>query len=252
MAEVTLTMAALSTLVVGATYAYVGSHLLKKGAGVAPGSRALRLFGLWWLATALNQALGGALYLAASLGYTSVDAQLAYVVLQRLLLAISLVGLMYYLLYLQTGRRAFWPLVAVYATYWVLTVYSITARQPTGVDVHGWRTDLAYAVTLHPAWELLPLVIAVPPVVAALGLLRLYRRVETPTQRFRVAMIGGGFVVWWLLAVVAGHPSTFDVGWLQAANRVVGVAIALGILLAYDPAAWMQRRYQIEPYESHG
>lgn len=246
MVETTLAIASLLTYVVAGTYTYVGLRLARQGRARDAAGRAMLFFGLWWLATALNQYLGSTLYLAAAFGYQSVDVQLAYVVLQRLLLAVSLVALMHYLLYLQTGRDYFGTLVAIYAAYWVLSVYSVVSRGPVGVESFGWRTDIVYANAAAPAWELLNLLIVLPPVIGALSLLRVYRRVEGRDRRLRIAMLSGGFVLWWVVAIVAGRPAAFDVSWLQAANRIIGITVALGILFAYQPTAWMRRRYDLE------
>jgi len=246
MAETTLALASLATYLVGLTYAFV-AYRLTTHARQAPASRRPMLyFAFWWGATGLNQILGATLYLAASLGHTDLTLQLAYVLLQRLLLALSLVGLMYYLLSLHLGRGFLVPLLAFYSLYWVTQVYSVLARQPIGVESFGWRTDLVYALQLAPAFALVNLAILVPPVLGALLLLRLYRRIEDRTRRFRVAMLAGGFTIWWIVAIVAGQPATFDNTFLQITNRAVGIAVALGILLAYQPLPWMQERYHLQ------
>lgn len=241
-----LAVAGVSTLVVAASYAYVATRLLRRS-DITPAGRPLYLFGLWWLATAVNQAAGGALYVAASFGWTDLSVQLTYVHLQRLLLAVSLAALMYYLLYLQTGRRYLAHLCVVYGLWWTAQVYAVVVGAPDAVELHRWRTDLAYTVA-RPAWvESLQVLIVVPPVLGALALLRVYPRVATPTQRFRIAVLAGGFTLWWVVAVVAGNPATFEVDALQALNRVVGVTVALAVLVAYEPFAWMQRRFRLEP-----
>lgn len=246
MAETTLVVASASTLLVAFTYLYVGLRLARRSGVSDASARALLFFALWWLATSANQILGSSLYLAAAFGFRDLALQLAYVLIQRLLLAISLVGLMYYLLYLQTGRDHLLALVAVYAFYYVVAVYSVVARGPIGVESFGWRTDLVFARSLPPAWGLQNLLIVAPPVIGSLLLLRVYKRVEGRTRRFRIAMLAGGFVVWWITAIVAGNPATYDVTALQVANRLVGLAVALGILAAFEPLPWMVRRMGFE------
>lgn len=248
MVETTLAFASVLTYVVASVYAYVGMRLLRQARGAGESSRAMLFFALWWLATSLNQFFGSTLYLAASFGWTNVELQMTYLFVQRLLLAASLVCLMYYLVYLQSGRQALVPLLALYSLYFVLQVYILSARDPIGVQSYGWRTEVVYAqneIRWGPATNLL---IVVPPVIGALMLFRVYRRVEGPTRRFRIAMIGGGFVLWWVTAIAAGQPQAWDVSWLQAANRIAGVAIAVGVLLAYEPMLWMQRRYGLVPF----
>lgn len=244
MVEATLFVASLLKYGVAAAYAYVGWRLSKHSTIQDASGRALVFFSIWWLATSLNQFLGSSLYLAAALGYTDVSLQLASIVLQRLLLAVSLVALMHYLIYLQTGRDATVWLAGFYGAYWALAVYEVVRRDPLSVGSYEWRIDLVYADPSITLFQLLQLAIVVPPVVGALGLLRLYRHVEGPERRFRIGMLSIGFVVWWVTAMVAGNPQTFDIGWLQVANRVIGIAVALGIFYAFEPTAWMKRRYE--------
>jgi hypothetical protein len=252
MVETTLAIAGASTLAVSIVYGYVGLRLSRKTERAGRNGTAMRFFSLWWLTTAANQAMGGMLYVAAAFGSTDVTIQLTYVYLQRLLLAVSLVGLMYYLLFLQTGRSYLVPLAFVYGFYFASQLYVINIREAIGVEHFGWRTDIVWVHEEPALLRIVLLLIVVPPILGALMMLRIYRRVETPTRRFRVAMIGGGFVLWWTIAIVAGQGMTFDVGWLQALNRVVGIGVALGILLAYEPLPWMQRRFHLEPYQAQG
>lgn len=244
-----LAIAGVSTLAAAATYAYVGAHLLRKG-DVGVHGRPLFMLGLWWLATAANQAMGGALYVAAAFGWTDLAVQLTYVHVQRLLVAVSLVGLLYYLLFLLTGRRTLVALWVVYGLWFASQVYNVSAGVPDGVSVFRWRTDLHYAIARPAAWSLLGLVIVVPPIVAALSLLRVYRRVETPTQRFRIAVLSGAFTLWWAVAFIAGNAAAFDVDAIQLLNRAVGVLVALAVLVAYEPFGWMQRRFDLKPFAS--
>ena len=252
MVETTLAIAGVSTLAVALVYGYVGLRFAKQAHGKGSGVRAMRFFALWWSATSLNQVLGSLLYLGFAFGYGDLSLQLTYVFLQRLLLSLSLVGLMYYLIYLQTGKDTALALVLVYAIYFASQVYSLTARAPLGIDSFGWRTEIRWDRDMPAVWQAWNLLIVIPPTVGALMMLRVYRRVEGPTRRFRIAMIGIGFVAWWILAIVAGQQQMWEVGWLQALNRVVGLAVALGILVAYEPMAWMRRRYHLEPFSSQG
>lgn len=250
MVESTLALAGALTMAVALVYGYVGLRLSRHTERAGANGVAMRFFSLWWLTTSANQLLGSGLYLAAAFGHTDLAIQLTYVYVQRLLLAVSLVGLMYYLMFLHTGRSYLVPLGVVYGLVFAAQIYSISVRKAIGVESFGWRTDIVWANPEPALLRLALLLIVVPPIVGALMMLRIYRRVETPTRRFRVAMIGGGFVVWWIIAIVAGQGSMLGVGWFQALNRLVGIAIAIGILLAYEPLPWMQRRYRLEPFQA--
>lgn len=245
MALTSLLIAGLSTLGVAAAYTYVGLKLLRRG-GQTRDRRAIQLLGAWWLATALNQMLGGGLNVLAALGWTDLSVHVTYIYVQRLLLALSLIALMYYLVYLQTGRNRLVLFTALYGFWWISQIYVTALGQPSAVGVFRWRTDLVYAVERPPVLELLQLLIVVPPVLGALALLRVYRRVGTRTQRFRIAALSAGFTLWWVVAVIAGNRATFDSDIIQAGNRVIGVLVAFAILVAYEPPVWMQRRFALD------
>lgn len=251
MAVNTLLLTGLATFSVALVYAYVGLRLPGRKATTEPAGRAMAFFSMWWLATAANQVAGAALYVAASMGWTSLDVQLAYTILQRLLLAASLVGLMYYLLYVFRGRGYLVPLVVFYATFAVVSIYSVLAGRPDGIWVGRWRTELDHTVEVSPLFALANLVfIVLPPVAGSLALWRLYPRVETRGQRFRIAAVSIGFVVWWVVAVAAGNRGALDHDAIQIVNRVLTVSVALVILSAYAPGAWLQRRFGVEPYHA--
>lgn len=247
----TLFLAALSTLLVASAYFLVG---LRLGAGRSvanPAERALRFFALWWLATAVNQYLGSGIYFAASFGFTDLTLQLSYTVIQRGLLALSLVGLMHYLLYLLTGREALRTLLVVYGLFFAIQLYGIFYARPVGIEEHGWRTTLDTERD-DPAWaQLTSLVcIVLPPVFGSLGLARLVPRTDDRSRRARLLAVSAGILVWWVVAVLAGQPGTFDLQWFQIFNRALGLTVALTILFAYQPTAWMRRRLGIQPYRS--
>jgi hypothetical protein len=176
---------------------------------------------------------------------------LTYVIVQRLLLAGSLVGLMYYLVYLLTGRDILLPLVAFYGAYYAFQIYTVMAGAPTGVDVYRWRTDLAYSAESPSWWQLINLVaIILPPVIGCARLLRVGGKLDDRSKRIRATAVSLGFIVWWLVAILAGQRGALDIDGLQIMNRILGLAVALTILFAYQPTGWLQRRMRIEPYGS--
>ena len=245
-----LLVSSLATTVVATSYAFVAARLAR-GRDLADrhATLALRAFAGWWGLTAANQLAASALYLAASLGYVDFTLQLTYAIVQRLLLVASLFLLLYYLLYAASGRRFHRPLLAAYAALALFELWGIFAQQPAAVLVTRWRVDIAYGAEA-PAW-FLPVQFAVlilPPVVASVAYLRLAREAHDASRRARILAVSLGLIVWWATAVVAGAQPLFDVDWLQLANRALGIAVALGILLAYDPPPWAQRRWGLVAY----
>lgn len=242
-----LLLSALSALLVGAVYAFVAFRLLARSK--LPGSWPLRFFAMWWGAIAFNHVAGSAIYVAASQGYVSFEVQLTYLIMQRLAVCASLLGLMAFLSFLYTGQARVPVLAGAYVLVAAYLLYVITAAAPEGVLVGRWRSDVANAATLPRSLDVASLLfILLPPIVASLLYLRLARRVETRSQRVRVYTVSLGVIAWWVFAVASAGRSTMDTDWLQATNRVVGLLVALAILVAYQPPAWMRRRFGIEPY----
>src|SRR5687767_10035349 len=104
MSSATLAMAGIIALVVGTSYALVAWSLNRRD-GIRPESqRALRFFAVWWGALGVNIVLAGALYVFAAFRTPPLWLQVADSVLQRLLLAYSMIGLMAYLSFVATGR----------------------------------------------------------------------------------------------------------------------------------------------------
>lgn len=252
MVRETLLLAAVSTAMVASAYLWVGVRLWR-GRRVSDGAdRALRFFSVWWIAIALNQIGGAVLYGAAAMGTTSLEWQLTYTLAQRLLLSIALVGLMYYFVYLLTGRSRIPLLVAFYSFFLAYQVYTIMRGRPEGVAVTAWRTDLDYAVASPPVLSLVTFLwLVVPPVLGAAGLFHLHRSVPDRARKARILTVSIGLAVWWTVAVAAGHPRAFDVDGLQVLNRVVGVVVAFAILLAYEPTRWLQRRLRLDAEPTH-
>src|ERR1051326_4394737 len=93
LAHPTLLAAAVLATGVALVYVHVGRVLLRRPAS-GQARQALQMFALWWIATALNILLGSLANAAAAFGWTDLSLQVTYILLQRLLLAVALVGLL--------------------------------------------------------------------------------------------------------------------------------------------------------------
>jgi hypothetical protein len=249
MVQGTLAAAAGVAVVVAGVYGYVARRVLARPSAQPVMRRALQLFALWWGALAVNIGATSVLYLAAAFGYTDPAVQLVAAHFQRLLLAVSLVGLMGYLGFLLTGRDLVEPLAVFYAGYFVLLLYSLALGRPDGVVVGAWRTDVHLAATTPAVLQLVSFVALVgPPVAASLALLGLSRRMRDASQRYRVVLIAGSLTAWWIVAVVAGQREAAGAEAFQMFNRLFGLVAALAILAAFEPPRWVRVRWGIEPF----
>jgi hypothetical protein len=240
----TLLAAAFLAAGVALVYVQVGRVLVARQAA-GEMRRALALFALWWVATAVNILLGSAMNAAAAFGWTSLPAQLTYIILQRILLAVALVGLLHYLLVLVRGRSRLDILMAVYLGYLMFLVATVYRNEPSGVFVGDWRTDLEYARPASPGIVDLVsfLFLIVPTIGLSIAALVVARRLPPSqrAQRNRISLVGLALIVWWLVAVLAGQRQALDQDWYQVFNRVLDLGMALIILVAYKTPAWLRR-----------
>ena len=242
--RVTLAAAGMIAIGVGLVYSYVAMRLLQRRFANAATKRAVGFFALWWAGLGMNVTLVGGTYLAATLGVLTFEMQMIDSYLQRLLLTVSMVGLMYYLLYLLAGRDLFVPLAIAYGAYFVALTYTFLASEPDGVFVGAWRTDVTFRQPTPRLSGLLTLsFIVLPPVIASLAYFRLYFRVDDATTRWRIALVSWSIVGWWVFAVVAGQRAALDNGPLQSFHRLLSLLAALVVLAAYHPPAWARARW---------
>jgi hypothetical protein len=238
----TLAVAAVVAASAAAVYLHVGLAFYRRP--TAPEARLpLRMFALWWLATAVNIALGASFIAAAAFGATDLWLQSTYAILQRLLLAGSLFGLVFYLLVLVRGRAPFRGLLVFYGAFAVLLVGMVYANDPVGVYVGEWRTDLEYAHEsppwlglLNAAWLILP------PVGLSIAAVVVSHRLEASQrpQRNRITLVASAIIVWWVVAALAGQREAFGSEFLQVFNRFLGLSMALVVLVAYKPPRWLR------------
>lgn len=242
MTQATLVAAAAAASCAGAAYAYLAYRLHRDTQGRAVGRAPMRGFVLWWATLALNMLGVASTYVAAALGALPFEAQLVVSISQRILLGVGVAGLLYYLVFLRTGRSHARAITLAYATYILLALASMLVAQPNGVFIGEWRTELAYA-SAFPAWgRALGLLIVLPSIVASVAYFLLYFQVEHPLRRYRIGIVSWTLIGWWVLAVIAGQGPLLDVAWLQVLNRAASVATALLVLSAYHPPHWLARR----------
>ncbi|MHB8606422.1 MAG: hypothetical protein ACYDCK_14340 [Thermoplasmatota archaeon] len=246
-----LVIAGVVALVVALAYGLVALRFGRRKLVERSSERALIAFAVWWGALALNIALGGLTYVAAGAGYTSVGVETTWAVFERLLLAVSLFGLLYYMAYVLTGREFTRTLGVFYGAYFVFLLYSMLAGTPDGVAVYTWRTDLHYATPAPPAMTAVNGVwLLLPPIAAAVGLFSLAFRVSDRTARYRSIVVSVSVVLWWVVAVVAGQRAALSDDAFQVFNRFFGLAAALAVFAAYYPPTWVQRTLHVHPYST--
>lgn len=250
MSQATLVLGGGLTLAAAFVYLVVGLRLRRRSTRGAA-RRASQAFALWWVAlagstltTAIQQG-AGALAVADLATYTTLT------IVNFLFICVGLASLLYYLLYLFTGRDDLLvPLALAYLVYFATLLYVITAADPVGVEIGRWNVSLVFAEPLSgPVPTVLLLLLVVPQILGAAAYMSLVAVVESPTRRYRVALVSGSIIVWFsttLIGVLLGLAGT-DL-W-QVGSRLLGLAAAMTVLYAYYPPVWLREMVGIGSLE---
>ena len=226
---------------VAAVYVFVGLRLYRRP--VTPGAQlASAQLSLWWAGLGVTTALGGLEVGLAAAGALSFAAALTCYMVLVLIDCAFLWGLVGFLLYVYTGKYHLLALSAFYAWFYVTVVYYFFSQQPTAVTITGGQMVFVYLVQPTPVLEgVLVLGLLGPEIVGALLYLSLLRRTDDSAQRYRITLVGGGILLWFLLDLLVPS-STAD--W-TIVRGVVQVIPGLMSLIAYYPPEWARRRYGV-------
>ncbi|MHB8584975.1 MAG: hypothetical protein ACYDDF_03965 [Thermoplasmatota archaeon] len=210
--------------------------------------RASRSFAVFWLGAAAAAILNDASVAAgANGGGAMIIAPLTYANLLADVLYIG--GLVYYLLYIYTGRASLFPyVVAFYAAALAGALALIASLGPTGMHMNRWGGSVAYQNEPSAITALLFAVFfLLPPIVGSILYGTLYFRVHGRTQRWRVGLVSTSLFIWVLSALlVTAFDSSSANDAAAIAIRCISVAAMATIYAAYAPPAWVQRRFEIE------
>lgn len=243
MAEPTLILAGGFAIVSASIYAYVGTRFVRRQ--VSGESRlAARMFALWWMGLGVTTASGGLLALAGAFGTPSLGVVSASSYANIVIVSAALMGLLYYLVFLYTGRgEILLPMVAFYTAFGTTLALYIAASNPIGVRVSRWSVALTYEHPITgPFIILFLLLLIVPQIIAALAYFRLYFKLRERAQRFRVAVVSWSLIIWFGSSLLAAGAGVSQSDAWQVASRSLGLGAALAIFAAYYPPKWLKSR----------
>lgn len=224
------------TLASAAAFLIVGTRLAAREVP-EPHRPAARAFGVAWIAAGTHSLV---LACAAAGLIEGIVAAWSALVLGTAVLA----GVVSYLAYLLTGSRLAVPIVvAAYLALLAASAAIVTAFGPAGAEVTaaGARFRFAGAPPAANGW--IALALLAPAVLASIAYLAMFPLVPTATARWRVALVGGGLLLWSSAAILARIGGTMDG---LPFVRATGAALAAAVLVAYMPPAWVRRRWGIE------
>ena len=202
-------------------------------------SRSMRIaqdaFVVWWYALAATTLLGAATNLPF---FEDLEAFLTLTILSLLVLSVGLCGLLFYLVFLFTEKRSLLvPMAIGYAGFFLFLTWFILAPQPVGVESTDWGRELVYA---DPDYEaegpLVGLAIALiigPQLVASLGYLSLYWKVDDPMLRRRILLVSLSILAWFGSSLIGTGSGVAESDWWRLTSRLIGLAAAATIYYAY-------------------
>jgi hypothetical protein len=243
------------TLLFGATlaflsagiYLYVGRVLVSRRQTSSGAGMAWLMFVIWWYALALATLSGGILSLLGAFGIIGLPLYVAITILNLLTTCVALLGLMFYLMYLYTGKSSLiWPIGVFYFVYYGLLVYFVEASDPIGVTVNRWNTTLQYANQIQGPFLIIALLLLVfPQIIGSLAYFMLYFQVKAKTQRYRILLVSWSIIIWFASSFLASISGLSQQDWWQVVSRLIGLGAALAILFAYQPPSWIKRRFGV-------
>lgn len=239
-------------------YAVVGTKVGRRRVSTEA-MLAVKMFRFWWYGLAALSAISPVLVVGqAAVGNLPIPVWVAVVDAFLVLICLAFMGLVYYLLYLYTGRRwLIWP-VAIFYGALAFGLLALVAFMNPQEPFVGEGTDRAPTyeneITGTPLSAALGLLFIVPPFGAAVAYGLLYFRIHDRTARYRIAMVSLSFVGWFGSSLVAQFLGvrTQDNDLWRIASMAVSLTAAVTVLLAYLPPTSWQRRWGLESIAGEG
>lgn len=220
----------------------IGRRLARRHVEDVGAQRASALFSVWWLGMSGNILANNATWLLAAFGLAPAWAVVA-LTFASLACGVAMIwGLVYYLVYLFTGRPGvFWPITLFYGASLAGSFWLIASLRPTGVRLGEWGGAVEYASQPAPLLgAAFSLFFLLPPIVGALAYGTLAFRVKHPFRRFRIAVVSLSLLVWLISSLAL--PSGGSSGATRAVGMIIAVLALTGLGVAYFPPRRLRAR----------
>lgn len=246
MTSTTLLVSALLALGTGAGFAAIGRLMLKSS--TRKDHAATVMFALFWFSAAIVWTTQGLTNLVAATGHLTFAIMNALGQVGDLFYCVAAAGLLYYVLFLLTGRqRILVPILVYYLVLFFLLRLQTEVARRLDVEVGRWVVTFVYETPLQsPTYTIIVLAIAGPVVGAIFAYASLLRHTPEPAKRYRIVLISMGLLIWIgmeAFSFTSGFSRT-DAG--EITRRLVALGSAFVILLAYRPPAFARRRWLAE------
>lgn len=244
MVNISLLIGSVVMLASAAIYFYVGDRLARRSLSAPDVRLAWVLFVVWWYALALVTVVGGIQGLLGAVGIRDLPLFLALTQLNLLATCVALFGLLYYLIFLLSGKsRSIVPLTIFYVVYYTLLLYYINLLAPVDIVLGRWTATLQYQHPFAgPLFAFVLVLLVFPQILGSLAYFTLYFRVRDSTQKYRVLLVSMSIFLWFGSAFAGSAAGISNFDWWQIVSRLISFAAALTILAAYRPFRWIKER----------
>lgn len=244
MSSATLLASAALALATGLGFGLAGRLMLQR-AGASPASAARVMFALFWASAAIIwwtqglQSLAGALDRATFAWVSALDQ------VSSAFYCLAAAGLLYYVLYLITGReRLLAPILAFYLVVFVLLRLVVESAGREGVAVGDFVVGFQYRTPLQgPAYTAVVALLAGPLLLAVLAYGALAFRVDDPERKHRIALTAAGLLAWIATEAFSYTSGLANTTTGEFLRRGVALASTLVVLAAYRPPRWVRARW---------
>lgn len=207
--------------------------------GTSGASRvALRMFAAWWFSAAGVVLLAGSHTILALVGITATSVHLAIAYATAFPLAIGLWALLYYLIFIYTGRAwALWPLTIAYLLFLGSELYYFSQFGDRSLVENAWQIQFVGSAR-PPEWMSIAFgaLVALPILLAIALYAGLYRSTSDARVRRRIGLLSTAFGIWFgvvLLAFVLGWDRA---DWFPLTYEAPGFVAGILIVIAYSAA----------------
>lgn len=200
-------------------------------------------FAAFWTSLAGLEAVQAALTVAAWTGLTQYSS--AFVLMQAYIVGLfmSSAAIVYYLLYVYTGRRGLLaPVLAFFFVGFLTAEYVAATFRLTGIVRETWRGWFGFELNLQGPTYMAGLILAYLPPFAAAGAYAYFLRFAVDAgARYRILLVASSMALYYGGSFVVLLDYAWP-GW-GAVRQVLVIAAAAGVYAALRPPAWAQRRF---------
>ena len=164
-------------------------------------------------------------------------------------------ALLYYFVYLFTGKRETWKIIAAtYAVYFIGFLYYLAAADPIGVkpsDLGGQEIEYAHDLGETLFGQIMGILLLLPIIFGAIGYVSLIRKVPSRSGKFRIGAVAGAFIFWFGSSFLAGQ--IFDVSqedWWRPVSTSISLIASAMVYVAFAPPAWLAQKLHVEGYDA--